>query len=120
LISGDRRDGQRYALTLPVRFSFPRRGVAVEGAGVTIDLSRRGILFNSEVPPPDRQPMELRIAWPYRLQGVCALELVAHGFVVRTDSRGTLFEVRDYAFRTCGEQSFQQEPQVGANCNVVG
>lgn len=120
LISGDRRLEQRYDLALPLRFSFAKGKSTVEGVGLTVDLSRAGILFSTDNPPPPGQTLELRIDWPYKLQGVCPLELVARGKIVQTNARGTLFQVRDYAFRTCGTRSFSQPATTGTTCNVVG
>jgi hypothetical protein len=108
VIHGDRRIERRYHFVMALRFSFELRGVAYFGSGRTQDLSRYGVRFTTEYPPPDGATVELRIAWPFLLQNVCPLELVVWGPIVKTDERGTILEMSNYEFRTCGERSFDQ------------
>ena len=107
-ISGDRRADRRYDFRMEVRFSYSERGVTYFGAGVTIDLSGGGVRFQTETPPPIGAVAELRIAWPFLLQGSCALELVVWGSVLGTRQGGTVLRMSGYEFRTLGERSFSE------------
>ena len=83
-ISGDRRADRRYDFQMDVRFSYSERGVPYVGAGVTVDLSGGGVRFLTDTPPPAGTKAELRIAWPFLLQGSCPLELVVWGSILGT------------------------------------
>jgi hypothetical protein len=107
-IRGDRREERRYHYVMDLRFTFRVRGVTHFGSGKTQDLSRYGVRFTSENPPPDGSEVEVRIAWPFLLQNVCPLELLVFGKVMKTDDRGTIVQMNDYEFRTCGERSFDE------------
>ena len=109
-ICGDRRADRRYNLQMDVRFSYSERGVTYVGAGVTVDLSGGGIRFLTSTPPPVGTKAELRIAWPFLLQGCCTLELVVWGSVLSTREGCTVLRMSRYEFRTRGERSFS-EPQ---------
>ena len=108
IIHGNRRSDCRYELRLELRFSYESRGVLCTESGYTIDLSHGGIRFWTDAPPPAGQPVELRIKWPFLLQGVCPLELLVRGTVLRADFRGPIVKLSKYEFRTCGVQSFDQ------------
>ena len=106
-IRGDRRRDTRYQCEMELRFTYELRGKARFGDGHTRDLSRGAVRFTTQDPPPDGGVVELRIAWPFLLQNVCALELVLRG-PAATGGRGTILTVRSYEFRTCGPRSFDQ------------
>ena len=111
LISGERRDSRRYELALNLRFSCTLRSGEVRfGHGVTRDLGRHGILFDTDEVLPDGAEVELRVEWPFLLQGVCELEVVMKGKVLRTTGRGTVVIARGHEFHTCGERSFDEAP----------
>jgi len=115
MIHGDRRADRRYYVEIPLRFSYTRKGVAYLGTGRVCDMSRGGVRFEADSPPPDGAEVELRLAWPFLLQNVCPLELVIRGEVMKTGSRGTVVRMHHYEFRTCGSRSFAQ---AGANAEV--
>jgi len=106
IIHGDRRGDRRYRYEMELEFSYRVDGGTHFGSGLTVDLSRGGVRFSTDDPPPDGVEMELRIAWPYLLQNVCPLELVVRGTATGTSERGTVLEMDHYEFRTCGERSF--------------
>jgi hypothetical protein len=108
VIHGDRRAERRYHFAMELRFTYQLKGVTYFGTGRTEDLSRYGVRFTSENPPPAGIETELRISWPFLLQNVCPLELIVWGPVRKTDHRGTILEMTNYEFRTCGERSFDQ------------
>ena len=107
-IGGDRRADRRYDFRMDVRFSYAERGVTYFGAGVTIDLSGGGVRFQTDTPPPVGTESELRIAWPFLLQGSCALELVVWGSILATREGCTVLRKSRYEFRTRGERSFSE------------
>ena len=119
LIRGNRRADRRYDLELRLRFSYQRSGEVMAGVGRTLDLSRGGVRFLAEMPPPEGAEVELRIEWPFLLQNVCALELVMNGTVLGSDERGTVMQTRDFTFRTCGARSFDQAAPAMSTCCIT-
>lgn len=116
----EHRGKRRYELAMDLRFSYRHSGTIWRGAGRTRDLSDQAVCFEHDVNAPDGTEMELRIAWPQRLQSVCDLELVIHGVLMRSDSGRAVLRIGDYEFRTCGERSFDQSAGCGSSWNVVG
>ena len=111
VIQGDRRRDRRYGLELALQFHYNDvRGRPCVGCGETIEMSRGGVRFRAEEPPPAGIRAELRIAWPFKLQGVCPLELVVRGAVRGSGERGTVVRISSYEFRTCGDRSFSEAP----------
>ena len=109
IIQGDRRRNRRYDFELALRFYYTdHRGAVRVGSGVTIDLSRTGVRFQTEEPPPTGTRVEARISWPFLLQNTCPLELVMKGSVATIGQRGTVLLVNAYEFRTCGDRSFAE------------
>ena len=119
LIQGDRRADRRYEFELPLRFLCQCGGAQRTGSGRTTDLGRKGIRFVSDNPPPRATDVELRIEWPFLLQGVCPLELQVWGRVLRSDDQGTVVRMSRYEFRTCGARSFDQASASEVNWNIV-
>src|SRR5580698_9635626 len=102
LIHGDRRADRRYAFEMPLHFTCQSDWLPSAGTGRTKDLSRKGILFVADDPPPPNTVLELRIEWPFLLQNVCPLELWIWGKVLRSDNHGTVVRMKTYEFRTYG------------------
>lgn len=119
-IHGDRRGNRRYQFELDMRFSYEDSGIQCLGAGLTEDLSRCGIRFHTDCPPPEGTEVEVRIAWAFLLQDVCPLELVMWGKILRTGANGTVLRMRNYEFRTCGERSFVQAAGRASTCSMIG
>ncbi|HUA63473.1 MAG TPA: PilZ domain-containing protein [Verrucomicrobiae bacterium] len=119
IIHGDRRSERRYAVEIPLRYSYSQKGVAYLGAGSVADLSRSGVRFVTDCPPPDGLDIELRLAWPFLLQNVCPLELIIRGKVMKTEARGTIVALEHYEFRTCGPRSFDQASAKAAVCSIM-
>lgn len=116
LIRGERRARRRYDLELELRFQYSKaNGETCVGRGRTADIGQGGIRFWTDTPPPVGSFAELNIKWPFLLQDVCQLELVAQGVILRSDDRGASLLLVNYEFRTCGERSFspEREPQTG-------
>jgi hypothetical protein len=119
LIQGDRREDRRYDLELDLQFSYQQDGGTCWGVGRTVELSRGGIRFSTETPPPNGIGVELRIHWPFLLQDVIPLQLVMRGTILRSDFRGTVLKVAHYAFRTCGQHSFDQAATPERTCSIT-
>ena len=119
VIRGDRRTDRRYAFEMPMRFLYRSAGSLCLGYGQTVDLSRKGIRFASDDPPPMEVEVELHIEWPFLLQHVCPLELRVWGQVLRNDSAGTVVRTSKYEFRTVGERSFDQVIARAAGLSIV-
>ncbi|HUP04886.1 MAG TPA: PilZ domain-containing protein [Bryobacteraceae bacterium] len=119
LIQGDRRDCERFAAEMPMRILWKRDGVQCVASGRTTDLSRKGVRFLTDTPPQPDTAAELRIEWPFLLQGVCELELRVWGRVVRTDAEGTFVSLAKYEFRTRGTRSFNQASAGAARWSML-
>jgi hypothetical protein len=119
IIHGDRRSDRRYAVDIPLRFSYSKQGVAYLGSGTVADLSRSGVRFLTDSAPPVGVEMELRLAWPFLLQNVCPLELVISGEVYQNGPRGTIVTLQHYEFRTCGNRSFDQAGAKAGVCSII-
>jgi hypothetical protein len=119
-ISGDRRIDRRYVFSMSLRFSYTEHGVTKLGSGTTVDLSGGGVLFQADTPPPNGATAELRIDWPFLLQGTCPLELQIWGTIISTTERGTSLQFNRYEFRTRGERSFfESQPTTGGHCTTA-
>jgi hypothetical protein len=119
LIHGDRRADRRYAFEMPLRFFYRSGSSQYEGRGHSKDLCGKGVRFASDDPPPRDTAVELRIEWPFLLQGVCPLELRVWGRTLRSDDRGTVVRMNRYEFCTCGARSFDQVSAGTVNWSIV-
>jgi hypothetical protein len=120
MINGDRRSDKRYEFELELQFHYADANGAMHGGcGVTTELSRGGIRFVAEEAPPVGVSVEGRIAWPFKLQNICPLELRVEGPVIRSKNGEAVLRLRSYEFRTCGERSFFERPQETGNWRVA-
>jgi hypothetical protein len=102
-IAGERRGNRRYGLQLDLTWKLVRRGRLLNtGAGVTVDLSSRGILFDGGRDLPAGLNVELSIAWPVLLNDVARLQLAVAGRIVRCKDRMIAIEMVQHGFRTAG------------------
>lgn len=103
----DSRSRPRYPISLDLQFKLLRgRQVNHHGRGRTLNISSRGVLFEANEVilethyiPDD---IELVMDWPFLLQGVCAMKLIARGRIVRRDARQLAVTIERYEFRTAG------------------
>jgi hypothetical protein len=114
------RKRERYDMSMNLSYSYRRNGSTWVGAGRTMDLSDEAVHFENEGRLPKGAEIELHIAWPFRLQSICPLELVVRGSVLRSSNGDAVVKLKSYEFRTCGERSFDQAASLGTACNVLG
>jgi hypothetical protein len=86
----------RYAIQMPIRFR--EGGTAEWREGVTVNISRTGILFQSEVNLPPRTLLEMQVILPFEIVGEPKANVLCWGPVVRKDS--SLDESGRYALAT--------------------
>lgn len=105
--------GDRYGepAEMELRFSWQRRGVTYFGTGHALQLTNTAVLIESDQELPMRGEIELRVNWPFLLNGVCPLELVIQGQMGTPEGTLNLISIRSYEFKTCGCHSF--EPAAG-------
>jgi hypothetical protein len=118
-ISGERRLDRRYELALNVRFTYEMDQHSNCGYGITRNLSRGGLKFHTDTPPPEGSDLVLHVSWPFLLQNVCPLELVIWGKVLKSDGESATVVMRDYEFKTCGERSFAGASQHEGICGIT-
>lgn len=117
-------DLARYRINHPstgmeVEFSCWSNGSMSIGTGQTRSLDPVEAVFQADRQLPCPAEVELRVRWPYLLQGVCPLELCITGRVIQSDESATVVHIQRYEFRTRGEHSFDIPVRRGATCNVV-
>src|SRR5437868_805323 len=81
-VPAELRTDQRFAVNMELRYSYRSEDLTYIGTGRTWNLSNSAVCFemDQEVRAGD---LEVRIAWPSRLQHVCGLELVLRGRIGR-------------------------------------
>lgn len=99
--ASDRRGNGRFPFREEVRYRTLRaKSCNIQGTGKTIDMSSGGVFFTTEGELPHGRLIELSVNWPARLDGVCPLQLVALGRVVRSDGAGAAVRIERYEFKT--------------------
>ena len=111
---------RRYTCKLALRFERRegREGLRVAN-GMTTDLSRKAMRFETDEPPPVGSQIKVYIAWPFLLQNVCRLELVVRGTVLSVDARGTVMRINSYEFQTCGDKAFTEPVPTSSGSRVA-
>jgi hypothetical protein len=98
----DRRLRRRYPIVLNLEYRMLSGSQVLRaGSGATVNLSSSGVLFQCQHPLPAQAYVELRIDWPFLLNGVLRLHLKVQGCVVRSDGKGTAIHTWSYEFRLC-------------------
>ncbi|MGP8244674.1 MAG: hypothetical protein ACLQVN_09165 [Bryobacteraceae bacterium] len=78
------------------------RAKPISGAGKTLNIGSRGILFTTEQQLPVGFTVELSVDWPAMLDGTCALKFVAVGRVIRSEQHRAVVRIDRYQFKTRG------------------
>ncbi len=100
-VFAERRGNDRFPIVRDVRYKvMSGRGEPESGAGQTVDVSSRGVLFTAPRPLAPGKRIELQISWPAQLDGKCALKLVARGRIIRCRGTKVAVEIDKYEFRT--------------------
>ncbi|HEY4085610.1 MAG TPA: hypothetical protein VGM43_06705 [Bryobacteraceae bacterium] len=89
------------------------------GTGRTRNLGSESVCFETDQQVLKKGDVELRIAWPFRLQDICPLELVVRGTLIRTDAAVAVVKIRGYEFQTLGERSFSPLESCGMTCDLA-
>jgi hypothetical protein len=99
----ERRANRRYPVALRLQYKLIAKGrIQRIGFGWTINISSRGVLFESEDAMPTNGRIELVLNWPVLLQGVCALKLIMRGRILRTQVKTVALKTEFREFRTAG------------------
>src|SRR5664279_4970319 len=97
----ERRSTNRFPVRQDVRYRLVQaRSAGISGCGTTLDIGSGGILFTTEERLPIGRMVELSVNWPARLDGVCPLQFVAKGRVVRSDAQRAAVRIERYEFKT--------------------
>ena len=99
----ERRENSRFPLCEEVKYRVLRSwDKTVSGAGKTLNIGSRGILFTTEQQLPVGFTVELSVDWPAMLDGTCALKFVAVGQVIRSEQHRAVVRIDKYQFKTRG------------------
>jgi len=103
----DQRANARYPINLALQYKLLHGRVDRLGSGRTLNISSRGVLFEVDNSCPAGGEIELKMDWPFRLEGLCCLKLVMRGRVVRYDAKAKAVAVKaeHYEFRTARANS---------------
>jgi hypothetical protein len=97
----ERRGTNRFPVREDVRYRLTQaRTAKITGCGTTLNIGSGGILFTTEERLPLGRTVELSVNWPARLDGICPLQFVATGRVVRSDLQRAAVRIERYEFRT--------------------
>jgi hypothetical protein len=103
----ERRGTNRFPMQQDVRYRvIQARNAKIMGSGTTLNMGSRGILFTTEERLALGRMVELSVNWPARLDGVCPLQFVATGRVVRSESDKAAVRIERYEFKTRSSQVY--------------
>jgi hypothetical protein len=93
---------RRFPINAPVKYQIKGgAGDQVEtGSGQTVNVSSRGVLFESNNPLKPGTQVELTIAWPLLLGTSTGLTLWLAGKVIRVEQNRSAVAIVRYEFRT--------------------
>ena len=99
----ERRRRQRFEIQCDLRFRvLDARRHLPQQSGKTINMSSKGVLFESTFDLPVGKRVELMIAWPARLNEKCRLKMVAVGRIIRAGDGRVAAVIQKHEFRTQG------------------
>jgi hypothetical protein len=98
----ERRASRRFAIEQEVSYKVLDHRAAVPecGAGKTLDISSKGVLFETVERLRPGKRVEVSVNWPAQLEGGCPLKFVAVGRVVRADETRAAMHIEQHEFRT--------------------
>jgi hypothetical protein len=101
--SEERRRRQRFPIECELRYRLlDARRHLPQQSGKTLNISSRGVLFETSCDLPVGKRVELSIAWPALLNEKCRLKMVAVGRVVRVENGKAAALIQKHEFRTQG------------------
>jgi hypothetical protein len=101
--STERRRRKRFELMCDLRYRvLDSRRHLPQQSGKTINMSSKGVLFESSIELPVGKRVELMIAWPAMLNEKCRLKMVAIGRIVRVENGIVATSILKHEFRTQG------------------
>jgi hypothetical protein len=102
----ERRGTNRFPVQQDVRYRvIQSRTDKISGTGSTLNMGSGGILFTTEEKLELGRVVEVSVNWPARLDGVCPLQFVATGRVVRSESDRAAVRIERYEFKTRSMQT---------------
>ena len=96
----ERRCKTRFPFALDVRYRTLSESPALTGIGHTINISRGGLLIESEHELRVGARVEVTVEWPVPLDGRVGLQMVTVGRVGRSSGSNFVLLFRQYEFRT--------------------
>ena len=96
----ERRSHRRYPIHADLRYTLHPYHPPTTGSGRTINVSKGGVLFESETALPEDMRIRLSIAWPVMLNNKVGLRLHGIGRVVRSQGSLVAVKIFRYDFRT--------------------
>ena len=97
---GDRRSQPRYPVEAALEYQVIHGRRVATGRGKTLNISSRGVLFQSNQTVAEAAPIKLEIAWPVRLNDVVGLTWHVTGRTVRSQGKCTAVKILCHEFRT--------------------
>ena len=113
----ERRSRRRYPLQLQVRYRAISAKLSASGGGQTLNISSAGLLIASPQCVREGLRLRLNVDWPWLLDGMTPLQLVAESRVVRANASQFAVELERYQFRTSKRESAPVDPLIWAVTN---
>jgi hypothetical protein len=99
----EKRKSKRFPVHAALHYQLRNRNREnLAGVGETLDMSSSGILFSAQESIHVGRILEVCVNWPARLNGTCALTLVAVGPVVRSEGNLVAMMITRHEFHTRG------------------
>ena len=95
----EQRQSHRFNVRMAIRYRVSLKGTDGRWhTSVTRDMSKDGVSFKTRQPLPIGAHVELRIEWPARYDTSSQVDLLATGFVVRSDHSQTGVRISSHRF----------------------
>ena len=99
-LAPERRGRHRFELRQHLQWKLLRgTRVVGHGTGCTLDISSRGVRFESQEQFPIGSSLELSIDWPVQLNETVPLQIVTAGRVMRVNDRETAIQIHRHQFK---------------------
>lgn len=110
----DRRTKARFPIELGVSYRSSGKSRRTSGIGRTLNISSAGVLVAADHRVRLGDSLKVALDWPWLLDQVTRLQLIATGRVVRADVAAFAIAMERYQFRTAGRRSVTDEPALTA------